>query len=232
MSGGILKTTRPRVACLRELGNCQAKTVPVPIVEIGNRAKVPHGRTRLILPRNAGPMLSSPRCGAKTRSGEALPAACRPGAKGCMPHAWWFDRRRCCAPQQERTAGCIHEGSTVRKLNELMRQSHKLILKIQLSDEPSPDLRQFAAHNFKSLSSTSRPKWLRFPQQLIYIYKYWIRPENRCLSKLTGNRFTPPSHGWARGHRPGWRRRPAGHTPTNLVQHRDSDLRSIGSAES
>jgi len=83
--------------------------------------------------RNTGPMLSSPRCGARTRSGKPCRSPAVEGKKRCRMHGG--------APGSGDPRGnknAIKHGlytreaiAQRRQLAELMRQSRKLLLKIE-----------------------------------------------------------------------------------------------------
>jgi hypothetical protein len=84
-------------------------------------------------PRNTGPMLSSQRCGARTRSGKPCRSPAVAGKKRCRMHggAWGSG-----APRGNKNA--LKHGLYTREaiaqrrhLQELMRQSRKLLLKIE-----------------------------------------------------------------------------------------------------
>ena len=84
-------------------------------------------------PRNTGPMLSSPRCGAKTRSSKPCRSPAVEGKKRCRMHGG--------APGSGAPHGntnAVKHGLYTRdaiaqrqQLAELMRQSRRLILKIE-----------------------------------------------------------------------------------------------------
>ena len=84
-------------------------------------------------PRNTGPMLSSPRCGAKTRSGKPCNAPAVLGKRRCRMHGGAPGSG---APRGNKNAlkhglyarDAIEER---RQLGELMRQSRELIEKIK-----------------------------------------------------------------------------------------------------
>jgi hypothetical protein len=84
-------------------------------------------------PRNTGPMLSSLRCGAKTRSGKPCRSPAVLGKKRCRMHGGAPESG---APRGNKNA--LKHGLNTREaiaqrrqLGELMRQSRKLILKIE-----------------------------------------------------------------------------------------------------
>ena len=84
-------------------------------------------------PRNTGPMLSSPRCGAKTRTGKPCRSPAVDGKKRCRMHGGAPGSG---APKGNQNA--VKHGlytreaiAQRRQLSELMRQSHKLLLKIE-----------------------------------------------------------------------------------------------------
>jgi uncharacterized protein YjcR len=83
-------------------------------------------------PRNTGPMLSTPRCGAKTRSGKPCKAAAVSGKKRCRMHGGAPGSG---APRGNKNA--MRHGLYTREaiderreLRALMRQSRMLIQKI------------------------------------------------------------------------------------------------------
>jgi len=83
--------------------------------------------------RNTGPMLSSPRCGARTRSGKPCRSPAVEGKKRCRMHGGAPGSG---APRGNKNA--IKHGlytreaiARRRQLAELMRQSRKLLLKIE-----------------------------------------------------------------------------------------------------
>jgi uncharacterized protein YjcR len=84
-------------------------------------------------PRNTGPMLSSLRCGAKTRSGKPCRSPAVDGKKRCRMHGGAPGSG---APHGNKNA--VKHGlytreaiAQRRQLAELMRQSRKLLLKIE-----------------------------------------------------------------------------------------------------
>jgi hypothetical protein len=84
-------------------------------------------------PRNTGAMLSSPRCGAKTRSGKPCRSPAMDGKKRCRMHGGAPGSG---APPGNKNA--VKHGlytreaiAQRRQLAELMRQSRKLLLKIE-----------------------------------------------------------------------------------------------------
>jgi glucans biosynthesis protein len=84
-------------------------------------------------PRNTGPMLSSQRCGAKTRSGKPCRSPAVQGKKRCRMHGGapgsGVPRGNKNAQKHGHyTREAIEQR---RQLGELMRQSRKLILKIE-----------------------------------------------------------------------------------------------------
>jgi len=84
-------------------------------------------------PRNTGPMLSSQRCGAKTRSGKPCRSPAVHGKRRCRMHGGAPGSG---APRGNKNAKrhglYTHEAiSQRRQLGELMRQSRKLILEIE-----------------------------------------------------------------------------------------------------
>jgi hypothetical protein len=84
-------------------------------------------------PRNTGPMLSSQRCGAKTRSGKPCRAPAVQGKKRCRMHGGAPGSG---APRGNRNAQKhgLYTREAIeqrRQLGELIRQSRKLILKIE-----------------------------------------------------------------------------------------------------
>jgi hypothetical protein len=83
--------------------------------------------------RNTGPMLSSPRCGAKTRSGKPCRSPAVDGKKRCRMHGGAPGSG---APRGNRNA--VKHGlytreaiAERRQLAELMRKSRKLLLEIE-----------------------------------------------------------------------------------------------------
>jgi uncharacterized protein YjcR len=84
-------------------------------------------------PRNTGPMLSSRRCGARTRSGKPCGSPAVAGKKRCRMHG---GARGSGAPRGNKNA--LKHGLYTREaieqrrqLRALMRQSCKLLLKIE-----------------------------------------------------------------------------------------------------
>ena len=84
-------------------------------------------------PRNTGPMLSSLRCGARTRSGKPCRSPAVDGKKRCRMHGGAAGSG---APRGNKNA--VKHGlytreaiAQRRQLAELMRQSRKLLLKIE-----------------------------------------------------------------------------------------------------
>jgi uncharacterized protein YjcR len=84
-------------------------------------------------PRNTGPMFSSPRCGAKTRSGKSCRSPAVDGKKRCRMHGGAPGSG---APRGNKNA--VKHGlytreaiAQRRQLVELMRQSRKLLLEIE-----------------------------------------------------------------------------------------------------
>ena len=89
-------------------------------------------------PRNTGPMMSSPRCGAKTRAGEPCRAPAVAGKKRCRMHGGALGSG---APKGNRNA--LKHGAFTRqaiaerlKLRDLVRQSRALIRDIKSKHEP------------------------------------------------------------------------------------------------
>jgi uncharacterized protein YjcR len=83
--------------------------------------------------RNMGPMLSSPRCGAKTRSGKPCRSPAVQGKKRCRMHGGAPGSG---APRGNKNAkkhGLYTREAIAQRqqLAELMQQSRKLILKIE-----------------------------------------------------------------------------------------------------
>ena len=83
--------------------------------------------------RNTGPMLSSPRCGARTRSGEPCRSPAVDGKKRCRMHGGAPGSG---APRGNKNA--VKHGlytreaiAQRRQLAELVRQSRKLLLEIE-----------------------------------------------------------------------------------------------------
>jgi uncharacterized protein YjcR len=84
-------------------------------------------------PRNTGPMLASLRCGAKTRSGKPCRSPAVQGKKRCRMHGGAPGSG---APRGNKNA--LKHGQYTREaiaerrqISELMRQSRKLLLKIE-----------------------------------------------------------------------------------------------------
>lgn len=83
-------------------------------------------------PRNTGPMLLSPRCGAKTRSGEPCKSPAVQGKRRCRMHGGAPGSG---APRGNKNAvkhGLFTREAIAqrRQLAELVRESRKLLLKI------------------------------------------------------------------------------------------------------
>jgi len=83
-------------------------------------------------PRNTGPMLTSPRCGARTRSGKPCSSPAVSGKKRCRMHGGAFGSG---APRGNKNA--VKHGlytreaiAQRRRLRELLKQSRTLLLKI------------------------------------------------------------------------------------------------------
>jgi hypothetical protein len=83
-------------------------------------------------PRNTGPMLSSQRCGAKTRSGKPCRSPAVQGKKRCRMHGGAPGSGAPRGNKNARKHGLYTREAIAqrRQLGELMRQSRKLILKI------------------------------------------------------------------------------------------------------
>jgi uncharacterized protein YjcR len=84
-------------------------------------------------PRNTGPMLSSQRCGARTRSGKPCRSPAVDGKKRCRMHG---GAQGSGAPHGNKNAlkhGLYTREAIAerRQLRELMRQSRKLLMKIE-----------------------------------------------------------------------------------------------------
>jgi uncharacterized protein YjcR len=84
-------------------------------------------------PRNTGPMLSSLRCGAKTRSGKPCGSPAANGGKRCRMHGGALGSG---APRGNKNAlkhgRFTHEAMAERaQIRELVRQTRKLILQIK-----------------------------------------------------------------------------------------------------
>jgi len=84
-------------------------------------------------PRNTGPMLSSSRCGAKTRSGNPCQSPAVRGKKRCRMHGGALGSG---APRGNKNAvkhGLYTKEAKAqrRQISELMRQSRELLLKIE-----------------------------------------------------------------------------------------------------
>jgi uncharacterized protein YjcR len=84
-------------------------------------------------PRNTGPMLTSQRCGAKTRSGKSCQSPAVQGKKRCRMHGGAAGSG---APRGNKNA--VKHGlytreaiAQRRQLTELMRQSRKLLSEIE-----------------------------------------------------------------------------------------------------
>jgi glucans biosynthesis protein len=80
-------------------------------------------------PRNTGPMLSSPRCGAKTRSGKPCMSPAVSGRQRCRMHGGAFGSG---APRGNKNAlkhGLYTQQALKerRRLRDLLRQSRQLI---------------------------------------------------------------------------------------------------------
>jgi uncharacterized protein YjcR len=84
-------------------------------------------------PRNTAPMFSSQRCGAKTRSGEPCKSPAVHGKKRCRMHGGAAGSGAPRGNKNAQTRGLYTREalSERRKLNELVRESRKLILKIE-----------------------------------------------------------------------------------------------------
>jgi uncharacterized protein YjcR len=83
--------------------------------------------------RNTGPMLASPRCGAKTRTGRSCKSPSVQGKKRCRMHGGALGSG---APRGNKNA--LKHGRYTREaiaergqIRELMRQTRKLILQIE-----------------------------------------------------------------------------------------------------
>jgi hypothetical protein len=83
--------------------------------------------------RNTGPMISSPRCGARTRSGKPCRSPAVQGKKRCRMHGGAPGSG---APRGNKNA--VKHGlytrkaiAQRRKVSDLMRQSRQLLLKIE-----------------------------------------------------------------------------------------------------
>jgi uncharacterized protein YjcR len=84
-------------------------------------------------PRNIGPMLSSPRCGARTRSGKFCQSPAVAGKRRCRMHGGAAGSG---APRGNKNAlkHGIYTREAIaerRQLGELMRQSRELLQKIK-----------------------------------------------------------------------------------------------------
>ena len=84
-------------------------------------------------PRNTGPMLSSPRCGAKTRAGKPCKSPAVEGKKRCRMHGGAPGSG---APLRNKNAlkhGLYTRAAIAQRkqLRELVRQSRELLLKIE-----------------------------------------------------------------------------------------------------
>ena len=82
--------------------------------------------------RNTGPMLSSPRCGAKTRSGGACKSPAVRGKKRCRTHGGAAGSGAPRGNKNAKTHGLYTREAILerREFNELVRQSRKVILKV------------------------------------------------------------------------------------------------------
>ena len=83
--------------------------------------------------RNTGPMLSSQRCGAKTRSGKPCRLPAVRGKKRCRMHGGAPGSGAPRGNKNARKHGLYTREAIAqrRQLGELMRQSRRLILKIE-----------------------------------------------------------------------------------------------------
>ena len=84
-------------------------------------------------PRNTGPMLTSPRCGAKTRSGKSCRSPAVHGNKRCRMHGGAPGSGAPRGNQNARKHGLYTKAAIEerRQLRALMRQSHKLLQDIE-----------------------------------------------------------------------------------------------------
>jgi len=84
-------------------------------------------------PRNTGPMLSSQRCGAKTRAGKPCRSPAVQGRKRCRMHGGAAGSGARRGNENARKHGLYTREAMAerRQLAELMQQSRKLILKIE-----------------------------------------------------------------------------------------------------
>jgi uncharacterized protein YjcR len=84
-------------------------------------------------PRNIGPMLSSPRCGARTRSGRPCRSPAVGGKKRCRMHGGALGSGAPPGNQNALKHGLYRREAFAerRQLSELMRQSRELIAKIK-----------------------------------------------------------------------------------------------------
>jgi hypothetical protein len=85
------------------------------------------------LERNTGPMLSSQRCGAKTRSGEPCRSPAVHGKKRCRMHGGAPGSGAPRANQNALKHGLYTREAIAerRRIRELLRQSRKLLLQVE-----------------------------------------------------------------------------------------------------
>ena len=83
--------------------------------------------------RNAGPMLASPRCGAKTRSGGACRSPAVHGRKRCRMHGGARGSGAPKANQNARKHGLFTRGAIVerRRIRALLGEARKLLDKMK-----------------------------------------------------------------------------------------------------
>ena len=84
-------------------------------------------------PRNTGPMLLSQRCGARTRSGRPCQSPAVHGKKRCRMHGGAPGSGAPRGNENAKTHGLYTREAIAkrRQISELLRQSSKLILKIE-----------------------------------------------------------------------------------------------------
>lgn len=86
--------------------------------------------------RNTQLMLSSPRCGAKTRSGKPYMSPAVSGKRRCRMHGGAFGSGAPVGNMNALKHG-LYTSKTIKKrqqLRDLLRQAHQLIRKIKLTD--------------------------------------------------------------------------------------------------
>jgi hypothetical protein len=84
-------------------------------------------------PRNTGPMLTSPRCGAKTRSGQPCQSPAVSGKKRCRMHGGAHGSGAPRGNKNARKHGLYTAEALAhrRELNELIRESRTLLMKFR-----------------------------------------------------------------------------------------------------